>query len=67
MVDVVFYSAIIQPNGEVKLTKQDRHIDLNPSRNMVNIIIQDKPFIRRDPAHYDPTLTAFYEPKKGKS
>ena len=66
MVDVIFFSGEIQPNGEVKLTRVDKHIDLNPSRNMVNIIIQDKPFVRRDPQHFDPTLAAFYEPKKGK-
>lgn len=66
MVDVIFYSAEIQLNGDVKLTKVDKHIDLNPTRNMVNIIVQDKPYVRRDPPHYDPTLAAFYEPKKGK-
>jgi hypothetical protein len=63
MANVIFYSGVMQLNGEIKLVRRDEHIELNPAPQRVDIIIQDKPIVWRDPSHYDPTLTVFYEPK----
>lgn len=60
MADVIFYSGVMQPNGEIKLIRQDKHIEYNPSERHVDIIIRDRP----SPTHADPVLTVFYEPKE---
>lgn len=62
MVDVIFFSGQIQPNGEVKLVRVDKHIDLNPSPKRVDIVIHDA----TQRSQSDPILTVFYEPKQVK-
>lgn len=62
MADVIFFSGELQPNGEIKLKRQENHLDYDPSPRRVDIIIRDRP----EPTHADPVLTIFYEPKEVK-
>lgn len=59
MADIVFYSSVLELDGEIKLTKQVLHSKLNSATLQIDVRIH-KP---DDTPYTDPTLTVFHEPK----
>lgn len=66
MVDIVFYSGVMLPSGEIQLTRRDEHIELNPAALQIEVVIHDKPALPLSWSKSDPTLTVFHEPDKDK-
>ncbi len=56
MADIVYFSGELTSTGEVKLSKQEVHVDYDSAPQIVQVTLHD-------PLHIDPTLTIFYEPQ----
>ena len=60
MAHIIYFSSVIEPNGEIKLIRRDEEVDFKPSPMRVDIIVRDAP------TNTDPTLAVFHEPHKDK-